>query len=59
VTTKSQRARLFEAARAVAAALVDDFHGNVEIHIFNGSVGSVKVNQTLRNADCKEGGIDR
>jgi len=49
--TKSQRARLFEAARALAVVLADDFFGSVEIHIHKGSVGIVKVVQTLKESD--------
>jgi len=33
VTARSQRAQLFEAARALAAVLADDFYGSVEVHI--------------------------
>jgi len=51
VTARSQRAQLFEAARALAAVLADNFFGSVEIHVHNGSVGIVKVVQTLKESD--------
>jgi len=63
VTTKGQRSRLFETARAVAAVLTErprelaslvlagDFYGSVEIQIQNGKVHLVKVVETLKESD--------